>query len=238
MNIKLSKQQKSKPIYQAEDVYAIMQQILKRENRYHRKQEHFWVIGVNNDRTIVFIELLALGASNRVAIKPPDAYRMAIYKLSDYVIFVHNHPFGNALKPSPADIDTTDMLIKTGELIHINVLDHFIINETGYYSFAAEGLMKQLRQSDTYKVLHKDEVELLQMQYHAAGEASGRAKGVEMGISVGKERGAEDKAKDIALAMLGKNYSIDDIAVLTGLSKVVVGKLGKPALAKTGGKKK
>lgn len=168
MNIRLSKQQKSKPIYEAEDIYAILQQVLLREGRIQRRQEYFWILGLNHDRNLVFLELLALGAQNRVEINPPEAYRMAIYKNADYVIFAHNHPSGK-LVPSAEDKNTTDKLVKTGELINITVLDHFIISETDFFSFTASGLMKEIRQSSTYTIMDKDELQLLEMKYHQAG---------------------------------------------------------------------
>jgi DNA repair protein RadC len=222
MNIRLSKQQKSKPIYEAEDIYAILQQVLLREGRIQRKQEYFWILGLNSDRTLVFLELLALGAQNRVEINPPEAYRMAIYKMADYVIFAHNHPSGK-LTPSAEDRNTTDKLVKTGELINITVLDHFIISETEFFSFTASGLMKQIRDSSTYTILDKDELKLLEMEFHKAGEYHGRAKGLEQGISLGKEREKEE----IALTALQQGFTVAQVVKLTGLSKEVVGRLGK-----------
>jgi DNA repair protein RadC len=236
MNIRLSKQQKSKPIYQADDIYAILQQVLLREGRVQRRQEYFWILGLNSDRTLVFLELLALGAQNRVEINPPEAYRMAIYKMADYVIFAHNHPSGR-LQPSAEDRNTTDKLVKTGELINITVLDHFIISEKSFYSFAAEGLMKEIRQSSTYTILDADELKLVQMQYHAAGVDSGRVKGLEMGIELGKEKGKEEGKEEIAAKALEQGFTVAQVVKLTGLSKAAVMKLGRPA-AKGGGKKK
>jgi DNA repair protein RadC len=222
MNIRLSKQQKSKPIYQAEDIYAILQQVLLREGRIQRKQEYFWILGLNSDRTLVFLELLALGAQNRVEINPPEAYRMAIYKMADYVIFAHNHP-GGKLTPSAEDKNTTDKLVKTGELINITVLDHFIISETNFFSFTASGLMQEIRQRSTYTILDKDELKLLEMKYHQAGVDHGRAKGLEQGISLGNTR----KAEEMAIWLLKQNMPIEKIVEGTGLSKAAVIKLGK-----------
>jgi DNA repair protein RadC len=202
MDVKLSKQQKEKPIYHAQDIYAIMQQVLLRENKIRRKQEFFWIIGIDNDRKIVFIELLALGATNRVNIKAPEAYRMAIYKLADYVMFVHNHPSG-PLQPSPTDLDATDMLIKTGELVNIKVVDHFIINETSYLSMASEGIIKKLRRESTYEVLDKEEMELLKMQMETK------------------------KAEEMALSLLKDDMPVEFIVKHTGLSKAAVAKLMK-----------
>jgi DNA repair protein RadC len=201
MSIKLTAKQKAKPIYTAADIYAIIQPILLRENRMRRKLEYFWVLGIDSERHLKFAELLALGGQNRVHIKPADAFRMAIYKETDYVIFIHNHPTGK-LNPSPEDKDATDRLIKAAEVVDIKVADHFIISETKYFSFVEAGLMKQLRESKTYTVLHEDEMELLKLQMQAAG--------------------MEEKAIAMAISLLKDNLPIEFIVKHTGLKKKVV----------------
>jgi DNA repair protein RadC len=229
MSIKLSASQKNKPIYTAQDVWNIIHPIHMRENKMRRQREYFWILGIDRERYLKVVELLAIGSDNRVHIKPAcpagrpaDAFRMAIYKNTDYVIFVHNHPKGK-LQPSAADKDTTDRLMKAGEIVDITVADHFIINEKGFFSFAEAKLMKQLRESSTYRVLHEDEVELLKVQMAAAGEAKGLAKGEEIGLKKGEEK----KATEIAKRLLELGQSVELVMQATGLGKAVVGRLGK-----------
>ena len=218
MSIKLTAQQKSKPIYTSQDVWDIIHPIHMRENKMRRQKEYFWIIGVDRERYLQVIELLAIGSDNRVHIKPADAFRMAIYKNTDYVIFVHNHPKGK-LDPSASDKDTTDRLIKAGEIVDIKVVDHFIINEKGFFSFAEAGLMKQLRDSSTYKVLHEDEVELLKLQFAAEGK--------EEGLKEGLEKGKVIRDKAIAKAMLAEGFTVEQVMRLTGLEEKVVGRMRK-----------
>jgi DNA repair protein RadC len=141
MTVRLTKEQKIK-ILNSEDVYKVMQQILLRENKISRAQEHFWVVGLDNKNKILFIELIALGAQNRLDASPPDIFRMTIYKLAIRVIFVHNHPSGD-VTPGKADIMTTQKLIQAGELLKIEVVDHLVISETKFLSFADKGLMSK-----------------------------------------------------------------------------------------------
>ena len=124
MNVRLSQEQKIK-LLNSDAVYSIMQQILLRENKIRRNQEHFWVVGLDNQNKILFIELIGLGQVNRVEANPPDVFRMGIYKLAVSMILVHNHPSGN-ITPSQADKDFTDRMLKVGKLININVLDHLV----------------------------------------------------------------------------------------------------------------
>jgi DNA repair protein RadC len=226
MNVKLSASQKSKPIFTAQDIYDIMQPILLRENKMRRRQEYFWIAGIDAKRHLVFIELLALGADNRLIIKAPEAYRMAIYKLADYVMFVHNHPSGRLL-PSEPDKDSTNMLLKAGEIVNIKVVDHLIINETDFYSMATAGLLKQLRADPAYKVLRQDEVELLKMQMEARGVEKGLAEGKEIGRKEGELVGERKKAEEMALSLLGAGMTVDFVVKHTGLSKKAVQQLAK-----------
>jgi DNA repair protein RadC len=139
MTIRLTKEQKIK-VLNSEDVYKVMQQILLREKKISRAQEHFWVVGLDNKNKILFIELIALGAQNRLDATPPDIFRMTIYKLAVKVIFVHNHTSGG-VTPGKADIKTTAKFIQAGELLNIRVIDHLVINETKFLSFADKGLI-------------------------------------------------------------------------------------------------
>lgn len=139
MTVRLSKEQKIK-ILNSEDVFKIMQQILLRENKISRAHEHFWVIGLNNKNTLFFIELIGLGPQNRLLAKPPDIFRMAIYKLALKIILVHNHP-SMETTPSKADINATSPIIKAGEVVQIQVIDHLIITEKEYFSFSDNGLL-------------------------------------------------------------------------------------------------
>ena len=155
MNVRLSEDQK-KNIVKSEDVYNIMQQILLRENKIRRNQEHLWVIGLNNGLNILFIELVCLGGDNRLHINPPEVFRIAIHKMAKNIILVHNHPSGE-IKPSKEDLALTEFMIKAGKFLSIQVLDHLIITDTKYMSFADSDLMNHLG-SNTENFQMEDEL--------------------------------------------------------------------------------
>ncbi len=190
MNVRLSKEQKIK-ILNSDDVYSIMQQILLRENKIRRNQEHFWVIGLNNQNKILFIELIGLGAVNRVGADPPDIFRMAIYKLAVKMILVHNHPSGN-LKPSQADLDFTDKMLKVGKLINIEVIDHLVISEKGFTSFVDEGILDDLKKSGMFEIVDRDKAELKQWKIDMEKDKAERNKALEIAKKL-KEEGMDEK---------------------------------------------
>ena len=199
MNIKLSEAQKKAAISSSNSIAVIMQQILKRENKLGRSQEHFWVIGLNNAGKLLFIELIGLGRQNRVMANPPDVFRMAIYKLAIKLILVHNHPSGE-LKPSIADKEFTDRIIKVGEIINVDVIDHIIITENNYSSFADTGIIAELKKSNTWRIIEKEEVELQEFK---------------MGLE--KERGREEKALQIAKKLKAGGMDEGSIKKATGV---------------------
>ncbi|MBK7883921.1 MAG: DNA repair protein [Chitinophagaceae bacterium] len=210
MNIRLTKSQKIK-ILNSEDIYNVMQQILLRENKIRRGQEHFWVVGLDGQNKILFIELIGLGAQNRVNANPPDVFRMAIYKLATSVVLVHNHP-GGTIKPSATDTDFTDKLLKVGGLISIDVVDHLIITEKKYTSYTDLGLMEKLRKSPFYQIFDKDKADMHNLRLEIEkDEATKKAK-------------AQSKI-NIAKKMKSKGYTDQQIKELTGLKFIDIKKL-------------
>jgi DNA repair protein RadC len=71
---------------------------------------------------------------------PKKIFKMALDQNAAYIILCHNHPSGN-LRPSDADIRLTRKMKEAGQLLDLPVLDHLIIGDEKYYSFADEGQM-------------------------------------------------------------------------------------------------
>ena len=203
MNVRLSAAHKIK-VLNSTDIFTVMQTILLRENKIRRSQEHFWVIGLNSGNKILFIELVSLGATNRVEIAPAEVFRMAIYKSAIKMILVHNHPSGNAMI-SEADRDLTDRMIKSGNMLAVEVLDHLVITEQSYTSFVDLGIMDELKQSGRYELIDKKE-------YSWAQEMKMEAEW-------------EKKRKEMAKKMKDEGIDIDAIQRVTQLQKIDIKKL-------------
>ncbi|MEO5644690.1 MAG: JAB domain-containing protein [Bacteroidia bacterium] len=140
MKVTVPKGAKTK-ITESGDIYKIMHAILMRQTKLRRKAEYFWTIGLNVSNDIMYIELIAIGALNKVGVDPVELYSLAVGKKCKKIILVHNHT-GTAVKPSTADIRLTKRLEHGGEILNIEIVDHLIISEKhGYYSFADERLL-------------------------------------------------------------------------------------------------
>lgn len=148
MDINLTEEERIK-ILNSDDLYGVMQRILLRENKIDQNREHFWVIGLESNNRILFIELISLGTVNRTIAEPMEVFSLALRKRAVHIILCHNHPSGE-LQPSQEDRDLTDRLIQVGRIVNTPVLDHLIISERSYYSFSDTGLFDELKQSILY----------------------------------------------------------------------------------------
>ncbi|MBL4650063.1 MAG: hypothetical protein JKY03_10055 [Aureispira sp.] len=148
MDIQLTETEKIK-ILNSDDIYGIMQKILLREQKIDQNREHFWVIGLESNNRILFIELVSLGTVNQALVKPMEVFSLALQKRAVKIIICHNHPSGG-LKPSDADKDITDKLIQVGIIVNTPVLDHLIISTKSYLSFGDIGLFQELELSTKY----------------------------------------------------------------------------------------
>ena len=148
MNIKLTEAERIK-ILNSDDLYGIMQKILLREQKIDQNREHFWVIGLENNNRILFIELISLGTVNKTFAEPMEVFSLALQKRAVSIILCHNHPSGE-LRPSDEDKDITDRLIQVGIIVDLKVIDHLIISNKSYLSFKDIGLLEELEESTKY----------------------------------------------------------------------------------------
>lgn len=96
---------------------------------YCADQEQFYVLCLNTRRRITGHVLIALGTLDSVVVHPREVFRAAVITGSSGIVIMHNHPSGCAT-PSEADIKVTRDLIRAGQIIKIDVIDHVIIGET------------------------------------------------------------------------------------------------------------
>ena len=100
----------------------------------NKKQEYFYCVYLDNQKKIISDKLLFIGTINYSLVHPREIFKEAYLLGASAIICVHNHPGGNPL-PSNQDIDTTNNLVKIGNLLGIKLVDHIIICKNKYYSF-------------------------------------------------------------------------------------------------------
>lgn len=99
-----------------------------------KKQEHFYVVYLDNAKNIIRDKLLFIGTNNYSVVHPREVFKEAYMLSASAIICIHNHPSGNIF-PSREDIEITKKLEEVGLLLGIKVLDHLIIGNNSYYSF-------------------------------------------------------------------------------------------------------
>ena len=104
------------------------------------KIEVFKVVYLNSNNGIIDISNAATGTVNQAMPIVREIIHEALQKFAAGIICVHNHPSAN-ISPSPEDIKFTQELAAAGKLMGIKVLDHIIVGDDTYYSFADQGLM-------------------------------------------------------------------------------------------------
>jgi len=100
--------------------------------------EEFWILLLNRANKVIDRRQVSLGGTTGTVVDAKVVFKKAIEGNAVYLVLAHNHPSGN-LSPSPQDLALTKKLVEAGKILTIKVLDHLIIGDKGYYSFADEG---------------------------------------------------------------------------------------------------
>ncbi len=106
------------------------------------KKEVFKVVYLNSQNQIIETVNLFEGTVDSSAVSLREIIEGAIKYNAVSLIFVHNHPSGNP-EPSASDRELTRDVVYSGKIMRIKVLDHIIIGDNRYFSFAAEGLIEE-----------------------------------------------------------------------------------------------
>jgi DNA repair protein RadC len=229
MNVELTEEQKIR-VANSEMVFEIMKDILMRENHIERGHEHCWVLCLSPANQILNIELISLGAIDEAIVKPMQVYRIAVHKGAIKIIMVHNHCF-DGLLPSEVDLEVTDRMYQVGKILGIELLDHMVIDEKGYYSFLDSGLMNEIKKSLKWVPLYEEQEKLkkekkdIEVKARKEGFDKGLKKGISQGKKEGIKEGKKEQAIKIARVLKKQIDSIPKIARITGLTVEEVEKL-------------
>jgi DNA repair protein RadC len=102
--------------------------------------EEFWILLLNRANSVVRMDCISKGGVSGTVVDARLILKPAIETLASGIILCHNHPSGQ-LKPSEQDLSLTKKLKESARLMDINLLDHIIVGDQKYYSFADEGIL-------------------------------------------------------------------------------------------------
>jgi DNA repair protein RadC len=124
-----------KKVSSSQDAYDFFRPLL-RDSAY----EEFWIMLLNRGNKVLRNICISQGGLSGTVADPKKIFKMALEQYAASVILCHNHPSGN-ITPSESDIRLTQKLKRAGSFLDLPVIDHIIIGENNYFSFADEGLL-------------------------------------------------------------------------------------------------
>jgi DNA repair protein RadC len=139
--MELGRRRQSEPLFSktsirsSNDIATYLQAMLK-DYAY----EIFAVVYLNRSNKINHFEIISKGGITGTVADPRVILKKALEQDATAIVLCHNHPSGN-LKPSTADEELTQKIKEAAKYFDIRVLDHIIVSEEGYYSFADEGIL-------------------------------------------------------------------------------------------------
>ncbi len=133
--LQLSETKELTKIGSSVDVYKLMQPIIG-----DLPHEEFWVLLLNNSNKVIYKLQLSKGGLTQTVVDVRLIFKTALEHLATALILVHNHPSGQ-LNPSNADKDITRKIKEAGNNLDVRLLDHLIITQNDYYSFADEAIL-------------------------------------------------------------------------------------------------
>ena len=123
-------------IYSSEDAYRYLLPTYKEGAICYK--EYFKVLFLNQSNQVLGYTLISEGGITETCADVRIILQAALLTNSVALILAHNHPTGN-LKPSRQDMEITKQVKDAAQIMRIKVLDHLILTDAGYYSFADEG---------------------------------------------------------------------------------------------------
>ncbi len=123
----------SRKINRSQDIFEIMQPLLG-----DLPHEEFWIVYLNNANKVLARERISTGGITGTLVDTRVIFKKGLEVMATAVILCHNHPSGT-LKPSESDLQLTRKIKDAGTILDIRILDHLIITDSSFYSFADEG---------------------------------------------------------------------------------------------------
>jgi DNA repair protein RadC len=102
--------------------------------------EEFWILILNRANQIIKQECISKGGITGTVVDIRIVTKLAIENNASGIMVAHNHPSGN-LQPSTQDIDLTKKLKEALHLFDVSLIDHIIVGDSDYYSFADKGIL-------------------------------------------------------------------------------------------------
>lgn len=124
-------------IRSAEDAYRVLAPLARGLDR-----EHFWRLDLDSRRRLIGCEVVAIGWLDGCPVHPREVLKGALLNNAHSFMVAHNHSSSQEARPSKADLNTTQRLLLAGCLLQVELADHLILTDSGYFSFKDARLLR------------------------------------------------------------------------------------------------
>ena len=124
----------------SEQAYEVIKKAYALSGACMSLREYFFVIFLNRSNKVIGYYQISAGGTTGTIADPKLAFSIALKCLASAIILSHNHPSG-AVEPSESDNSITNKFKNAGLLLDIKVLDHLIVTDDNYFSYADEGFL-------------------------------------------------------------------------------------------------
>lgn len=125
----------SLPITDSQRVYDLFKFLIT------ETKEHFWAVHLDSKNKMLCLDQISIGSLNASIVHPREVFKSVMISSAAAMLLVHNHPSGNP-EPSSEDYEITRRLNEAADMLGIRLLDHVIIGDGAYVSFADRGLLE------------------------------------------------------------------------------------------------
>lgn len=122
----------------SQQVHKFIWKLIASMQPFDQEKEHLFVIGVSRHYRVKYVDHVSMGTLHGTIAGTREIFRNAIHLGASAIFLIHNHPSGS-VNPSKEDITMTKRIQEAGKLLNIELVDHLIVTEKMYYSFADEG---------------------------------------------------------------------------------------------------
>lgn len=126
---------KSRTIMDSQSAFELLQPSLG-----ELSHEEFWAIFLSNSNKVLELQQISMGGLTGTVADVRLIFKKGLLLGCTSILVAHNHPSGN-LQPSASDKLLTKKLVEAGIIMNIKIIDHLIVTESEYFSFADEGLI-------------------------------------------------------------------------------------------------
>lgn len=213
-----------------DDLYSILQGVLVREHKIDDfdltveevEREHFWMIGLDEQHRVLFIESESWETANSQQLEPMRIFSVALQKKAKKMVLCRSiADYSNNPQPKKGEKDAIDRLLQIGKIVNMPIVDHQIISPKNFLSFKKEGIMQELQKSlkyvPSFELTHKIQAEAAALLQQKEAENKAKIEQIERELKIAYEKAYQNKLQ-IAQDLKEEGIAVAIILKVTGLS--------------------